>query len=172
MKTRFRSMAAGALLLGAGIAGMASAHVVVPRDADYLKECGTCHMAFSPELLPAASWRRVMGKLDSHFGDIAKADPATEGRIAEYLAANSADRASSDESRAIMASIRGEAPMRITEVPYIHDLHAAVLDPLWNGQPRPKRLTECSVCHREAAKGDYRSKIFSVNDHAFREKVK
>jgi hypothetical protein len=170
MKIRVRSMAAGALLLGMGAAGLTEAYVLVPREPDYVKECGTCHMAFSPELLPAASWRKVMGKLDSHFGDSAKSDPATEARITEYLVGNSADRARSDESRAIMASIHGEAPMRITEVPYIADLHTAVLDPLWNGQPRPKRLTECGVCHREASRGDYRSKIFSVNDQAFRGK--
>jgi hypothetical protein len=112
-----------------------------------------------------------MGSLDKHFGDSAKSDPATEARITEYLVGHSADRASSDESRAIMASINGTPPMRITEVPYIADLHKAVLDPLWGGKPRPDRLTECGVCHGRAEKGDYRSsKTFSVTDESFRGK--
>lgn len=170
MKIVVRSIAAGALVAGLAVAGLAPAYVLAPAEPAYVKECGACHMAFSPELLPAASWRKVMGRLDSHFGDSAKSDPATETRITEYLVAHSADRASSDESRAIVASVHGEAPMRITEVPYIAELHKAVLDPMWNGRPRPDRLTECGVCHRKAEKGDYRSKIFSVSDEAFRGK--
>ena len=55
-------------------------------------------------------------------------------------------------------------------MPYIRDLHKAVLDPLWQGKPRPDRLTECGVCHGRAEKGDYRSKSFSVTDEAFRGK--
>lgn len=170
MKMLFRSMAAAALLVGIGAAGLAPAYVMAPTDAAYVKECGSCHMAFSPELLPSASWTKIMGRLDAHFGDSAKSDAATEARITEYLVAHAADRARSDESRAIMASIHGEAPIRITEIPYVADLHRAVLDPMWGGQPRPKRLTECGVCHRKAEKGDYRSKIFSVTDEAFRPK--
>jgi hypothetical protein len=68
-----------------------------------------------------------------------------------------------------MASVHdGQVPERITQVPYIRDLHAAVLDPVWNGKPRPKTLTDCGVCHTRAAYGNYSSKSFSVNDEAFR----
>jgi hypothetical protein len=168
MKLRIRSMAAAAFLVGAGATGLAPAYMLAPNDPAYVKECGSCHMAFSAELLPAASWRKVMSRLDSHFGDSASVDAATQSGITEYLVAHSADRATNDESRAIVASIRGEPPMRITEVPYIAELHNAVLDPIWKGEPRPKRLTECGVCHRKAERGDYKSKIFKVTDEEFR----
>lgn len=157
-------LAALALQGPASIAG-----VLAPTNETYVKECGSCHMPFSPQLLPAASWRNVMAHLDEHFGDSAKVDPATQSAITGYLTANSADRAANTASRAIMASLRaGEAPERITKVPYIASLHSAVLDPLWNGRPRPKTLTECGVCHTRAGEGNYSAKSFTVDDSAFR----
>ena len=128
-------------------------------------------MAFSPELLPELSWRRVMERLEDHFGESAKLDTATQHRITDYLVGHAADRATNDQSRAIMASLRpNEVPLRITQVPYIAGLHAAVLDPIWNGTPRPKTLTECGVCHQHIKSGDYESRIFHVNDELFRGK--
>lgn len=156
--------AALAACLPAAVAGM-----LVPNDSAYVKECGSCHTAFSPQLLPAASWRKLMGHLDDHFGDSARVDAATQSAITSYLVANSADRAPNEASRNIMSSLApGQVPDRITDVPYIKGLHAAVLDPTWNGRPRPKTLTECGVCHRRVSEGNYASKTFSVNDEAFR----
>jgi len=148
----------------------AAAYVLVPKDPVYLKECGSCHTAFSPQLLPAASWRKIMGRLDDHFGDSAKLDAATGQAITRYLVENAADHATGDESRTIMHSLGpGEVPARITDVPFIAGLHAAVMDPRWSGQPRPKRLTECEVCHVRAARGDYRIQAFTVSDELFSE---
>jgi hypothetical protein len=147
----------------------ASGYVPVPTDGVYIKECGACHMAFSPELLPAASWRRVMERLEDHFGESAKLDAPTQHGITDYLVAHAADRAGNDQSRAIMGSLHpNEAPLRITQVPYIAGMHAAVLDPVWNGTPRPKTLTECGVCHSHINSGDYKTKVFHVNDEMFR----
>lgn len=178
MRTRIHgiaglTLAAGAVCLGGATLSVptyaASARVLVPTDSAYLKECGACHMAFSPELLPASSWRAVMGRLDDHFGESAKVDASVQRGITDYLVANAADRATNEQSRAIMGSLStNESPLRITQVPYIAGLHAAVLDPIWNGTPRPKTLTECGVCHIKVQSGDYKSKDFSVNDEAFR----
>jgi hypothetical protein len=41
-----------------------------------LKECGECHMAYQPGLLPAASWNRIMDGLADHFGENASVLPA------------------------------------------------------------------------------------------------
>ena len=166
MKSRTLALLAAAAALHVS---SAAAYVLVPKDPAYLKECGSCHTAFSPQLLPAASWRQMMSHLDDHFGDSAKLDAPTQQAIARYLTENSADHAPGDESRMIMHALApGEVPKRITDVSYIAGLHAAVLDPSWNGYPRPKRLTECEVCHVRAGKGDYRIQAFTVNDEAFR----
>lgn len=138
-------------------------------DAAYLKECGSCHMAYPPEFLPARSWNRVMSSLHDHFGDAAQLDAATQQRIHDYLVAHAADKARNEHSFAVMHSLNAsEAPLRITATPYIAGLHAAVLDPAWGGNPRPKTLTECSVCHLQASVGNYTMRKFTVTDEAFR----
>jgi len=158
--------AATAILVAPRIAG---AHVLVPANAAYVKECGSCHMAYSPQLLPAASWRKLVTELDHHFGENASLDDAASTAIAGYLAANAADGASSSEARAIMSSLTADAtPLRITQVPYIAGLHAAVLDPRWHGNPHPKTLAQCTVCHYDAQHGDFVSRKFSVSDEGFR----
>jgi hypothetical protein len=50
------------------------------------EECGSCHLAFPPSMLPASSWKRMMGELTNHFGDDASVDPATARHITNYLA--------------------------------------------------------------------------------------
>jgi len=165
-----------ARLAAAAFAGaLCSAVLAAPRtfpavnDTMYLKECGTCHMVFPPQLLPARSWRGVMDSLDAHFGDSAQLDAPTERAISDYLAKNAADGANNAESIAIMASIDGGAtPDRISKVPYIEGLHAAVLDPRWNGTPRPKTLAECPVRHYRAGLGDFFERRCKVSDEAFR----
>jgi heterodisulfide reductase subunit B len=39
---------------------------------------------------------------------------------------------------------------------------------VWGGNPRPKTLTECSVCHLQAQVGNYTMRKFTVTDEAFR----
>ncbi len=38
----------------------------------YAAECGGCHFAYQPGLLPEASWRKMMGSLADHFGENAE----------------------------------------------------------------------------------------------------
>ena len=138
-------------------------------DAAYQKECGSCHMAYPPELLPARSWNRVLGSLQDHFGDSAQLDAATQQRIRDYLVAHAAENAQNEHAFAIVHSLRAnETPLRITATPYIAGIHSAVLDPLWGGNPRPKTLAECGVCHLQVQNGNFTMRKFTVTDEAFR----
>jgi hypothetical protein len=157
------------------LAVWAGASQALPRNfppianPQYVKECGTCHMAFPPQLLPARSWRQVMGSLDHHFGDSAQVDDATRQKLTDYVTANSADLEQNVQSAEVMHSLRpGETPPSISKIPYIAGLHAAVLDPAWGGNPLPKTLSECSVCHYKAETGNYVDRGFKVTDEAFR----
>ena len=58
----------------------------------YKEECGSCHMAYPPGLLPAISWQKVMAGLEDHFGDNAELDTATRQTISDFLLNDSADR--------------------------------------------------------------------------------
>ena len=55
----------------------------MPRQAlpRYAQECAACHMAYPPGLLPAASWHRIMGRLERHFGSEASLDEASVREI-------------------------------------------------------------------------------------------
>ncbi len=48
----------------------------VPLLPAYKQECGSCHLAYPPGLLPASSWQRLMGDLPHHFGTDASLDAA------------------------------------------------------------------------------------------------
>ncbi|MBC7952522.1 MAG: diheme cytochrome c [Rhodospirillaceae bacterium] len=117
-------------------------HRVTPiRDDLVQKECGQCHMAFQPGLLPAASWGRMMDNLADHFGDNATLSAQKAAPIRAYLVANAGrDR-------------RGDTPARITEARWFTHEHNFA-DKVWK---RPEVVTKsnCPACHQGAEQGLY-----------------
>ena len=90
----------------------------------YRSECGGCHFAYQPGLLPRHDWERIMDSLEEHYGDDASLDemPATE--IRGYLLENAADRASQSRSRAFSAgSDASDILPRITNTNYFRREH-------------------------------------------------
>lgn len=82
-----------AILIGALVAsGSATAGRVerVPPlgDATTARECGECHMAFQPALLPAESWMRIMDGPKNHFGDDASLPADVTAHIRSHLTAH------------------------------------------------------------------------------------
>ncbi|MFA7383928.1 MAG: diheme cytochrome c [Desulfurivibrionaceae bacterium] len=123
--------------------------------AIYLKECGACHLAYQPQFLPKRSWEKIMGALDTHFGDNAALDEATRAEILAYVVKNSAETSSAKVSRKILASLGStEVPLRITETSYFKRKHREVRAEVFKrksiGSP-----ANCGGCHVTAAKGDY-----------------
>jgi len=121
----------------------------------YLKECGACHLAFQPQLLPKRSWEKIMSTLDKHFGDSATLDEDTRSEILAYLITNSAETSSSKVSKKMLASIgKAQAPLRITETAYFKRKHREVQAGVFKrksiGSP-----ANCTACHPMAEKGNY-----------------
>jgi hypothetical protein len=50
-------------------------------------ECGACHMAYQPQLLPAEAWRRVFAGLGDHFGTDASLDEPVRQELLDYYVA-------------------------------------------------------------------------------------
>ena len=71
----------------------------------YKETCGECHLAYQPELLPSASWLKILNRLDDHFGEEIGVDQNTIKNISEYLKANSAEKSSAKRSKKIMRSL-------------------------------------------------------------------
>ena len=120
-------------------------------DPATLSECGSCHLAFPPSMLPAASWTRMMAELQDHFGDDASLDADTTAAITRYLVANAGD--AGGYRRDILRGLpRGAAPQRITELPkWVHE-HDEVSAAEWRAKDVGSKVN-CPACHVDADKG-------------------
>ncbi len=85
----------------------------------YKENCGACHFAYQPELLPSSSWKSILARLDDHFGESFELDPEAQKIISGYLEANAAEHSTAKRAVKIMRSLGGRTPMRITETPLI-----------------------------------------------------
>jgi cytochrome c553 len=115
----------------------------LPVNATYVDECGSCHVAYPPGLLPADSWRRLMGDLPNHYGTDASLDANVRQSLAAWLEANASGK-------------RLEAPPqdRITKSRWFVREHDEVPADAWR-RASIKTAANCSACHQGAAQGDY-----------------
>lgn len=151
----WRAVMLGALVVGASALLLERARA---GDDDYyapvthaatLQECGSCHLAFPPSMLPARSWRAMMADLENHFGEDASLDAASNAAITTYLVANAADVRGGKLVRGLSPQ---EAPLRITELPKWVREHREVTRAEWN-DPDVKSKANCAACHKDAEKG-------------------
>ena len=176
IEARNRSIRRTAVLLAAtwalGLASLAGADdidVGPNTNPAYVSECGSCHFAYQPGLMPAPAWRKVMGNLHDHFGDNAETNVKAREAILAYLVAGAADVAPNPRSRAIMAATEpGDGGTRVSAQPYIAGLHGGLLDPLRGGYPRVDNLINCPACHIKATDGVFKARRYTVSDDAFR----
>ncbi len=133
------------------------------HDGSYLKpvnnpayeaECGECHFLYQPELLPSASWMKIMTNLDDHFGDPIELDNDSKKSISDYLKSNSAEYSSAKRAVKIMRSLGNQAPLRITDIPYIREKHHEISPDVLNRESIAS-LSNCIACHPTAEKGIY-----------------
>ena len=120
----------------------------------YKEECGSCHMAFSPGLLPARSWQKMMTQLDDHFGDNAELDIDIQTKITDFLVNNSADKSDYRRSRKLVNSLAKNAtPLRITEIPYFKHEHNEIPAKMVKDNKQVNSLSHCNACHTKAEQG-------------------
>jgi mono/diheme cytochrome c family protein len=133
------------------------------RHALYAKECGSCHMAYPPGLLPARSWQKLMGNLADHFGDNAELPQEDAATIADYLARNAADRSNDRRSVKIADSLTArQTPLRITQMPYIAAKHREIPPRLVAGNPKVGSLSQCAACHTKAEAGSFSERDINI----------
>jgi mono/diheme cytochrome c family protein len=138
------------------------------NNQQYASECGACHMAYQPGLMPADSWKPLMAKLDDHFGENAELPNLKRQELLDYLVSNSADKVQYTRSARIATSLRhGRAlPTRITEIPYIAAKHKEIPDRLIAGNPKVGSLSNCAACHIKAGSGVYNEHSVSIPGYA------
>lgn len=111
----------------------------------YTQECGACHIAYAPGLLPARSWQRVMGALDRHYGTDASLDATTVRQISAWLQAHAGSGRRVSE----------EPPQdRITRSAWFEREHRKVEPAVWH-LPSVKSAANCAACHGGAEQGRF-----------------
>ncbi len=119
----------------------------------YKEECGSCHIAYPPRLLPEQSWQKMMQQLDDHFGENAELDNETSINIDRYLA--EASRPIKGSYRKVMRNSGQMAPLRISELPYFRHEHDEIPSRFIAGNDKVASLSQCDACHKHAEQGDF-----------------
>ena len=131
---------------------MAGGKLATPPNERWKAECGSCHIAYPPQLLPAQAWQRIMSGLDRHFGTDASLDAAAAAEIGAYL-----ERYSGSERRARTAP----GSLRITETAWFRREHDEVPLASWK-HPAVKSAANCAACHTSAEQGDFRERNIRI----------
>ncbi|MDO9598871.1 MAG: diheme cytochrome c [Azoarcus sp.] len=159
MNTPIRPFLSAAMILAVSAFALSGAsadgnHFFAPvADKLTANECGSCHMAFPPSMLPAASWQKMMGQLDQHFGEDASIDADTAALITRYLSSNAGDASGLRFSGKLLRDIApGAAPQRITELPRWKREHRKISTAEW-ADPKVQSKANCGACHADAERG-------------------
>lgn len=127
------------------VASAESATTRTPQQA-FEQECGACHWAYLPALLPARSWVAITQDLSHHFGEDASLDPDVMHKIQNFLVDHAADAPGSNHAfmRGLSAS---DVPLKITDTPLWQAIHAEI-NPLVFSEPNVKTKANCMACHQ------------------------
>lgn len=153
-RARRRTAALAVLIgLGASVPALADGErkeLGVPLLPLYRQECASCHLAYPPGLLPAASWRRLMETLPTHFGSDASLDPDSVRALSGWLQAHAA--------RATPAA----APEnRITRSRWFLREHDEIDASVWK-RPSVRSPAHCAACHGGAEQGDFHERHIRI----------
>ncbi|HYD32631.1 MAG TPA: diheme cytochrome c [Azospirillaceae bacterium] len=132
-----RALAIG-LILAAAVPALAGELERVPpvTHAATKEECGSCHMAYQPAFLPAASWNAIMDNLSNHFGENAGLPADTAADIRQYLTGHAG---------------RGNgAVQRISDLRWWQKEHRRISDAGWK---KAGSKAACQACHTGAEQG-------------------
>lgn len=121
----------------------------IPNLPKYQQECAACHIAYPPGMLPAASWQRLMGGLDRHFGTDASLDAESVKQISAWLQTHAGTH----------RRVKEVPPEdRITRSAWFVRKHDEVPAAAWK-HPKVKTASNCAACHVQADQG-----VFNEHD--------
>lgn len=134
----------GLLLIAFSSSALAdSPKLAVPSNPKWQTECGSCHMAFPPQLLTAENWRQMMQGLDRHFGANATLEAKENAEILAFL-----------ERHAARNGSHSAKTLRITDTAWFHREHREVSNSDWSHRTVKSRAN-CTACHVTAERGDW-----------------
>ncbi len=136
------------LALAATLPAQADERQLLPANTPnaYTQECGSCHTAYPPGMLPAPSWKRVMSGLDTHYGTTdASLDPKTVRQLAAWLQAHAGT----------YKRVSEEPPQdRITQALWFKREHRGIDASVWK-HASVRSAAHCAACHSGADRGSF-----------------
>ncbi|MGV8933531.1 MAG: diheme cytochrome c [Gallionellaceae bacterium] len=133
----------GSMILGGNMAYADGGKLSVPNNPKWKEECGSCHIAYPPQLLSGENWKSLMDGLEKHFGANASLDAKDNKEILVFLQryAGSGDR-------------RSASSLRITDTSWFTREHRKVSSNTW-ASAAVKSRSNCTACHVNAERGDW-----------------
>ncbi len=133
-------------------------------NATWRAECGSCHLAYHPVLLPARSWEGLMAGQADHFGDDLALDVDTVAAITAFLRANAAESGQTEAAWKINTTTPAtQAPLRITATRFWRAAHRTIPDTAFATEPVNGRH-DCAACHLDADQGTFEDAAMHLPD--------
>ena len=136
----------------------------LPDNSLWREECGACHLAFHPSLLPARSWKVLMQEQASHFSEDLYLEQKTVQQIEAFLVENAAEQGLTEAAWKINRSIpQSEILRRITQAPYWIRKHQQISEAVWQ-HPKVNGKFDCAACHIDAEAGTFEDAAMHLPD--------
>lgn len=141
------------LMIALTSSALADSHkLAVPANPKWQTECGSCHMAYPPQLLTAENWRQMMKGLDRHFGANATLDAKENAEILAFL-----ERYAARDQR------YSANTLRISDTAWFQRKHREVSNSDWS-HTKVKSRANCTACHVTAERGDWSERSIRMPD--------
>lgn len=113
----------------------------------YETECGACHMAYPPAVLPASSWVTLLAELPDHFGEDASLPPASISSLSDWLQNHAAETWQTKAGHAFQR-VLVEKPYQITATPFWQHRHNDLSPELFKSRA-VGGAANCRACHQD-----------------------
>ncbi len=126
----------------------------VPLLPVYKQECSACHVAYPAGMLPAGSWKRLMGGLNKHYGTDASLDEKSLAEISGWL----------DGHAGTYKRVSEMPPEdRITKSAWFIRKHneREVSPAVWK-RASVGSASNCIACHTNAAQGSFSEREIKI----------
>ncbi len=128
---------------------------VLPDNETWRSECGDCHLAYYPVLLPARSWTELLRSQTDHFEEDLGLDDKTLTEIQNFLIANASESELNEPARKINASTPSDAtPTRVIDTVYWKKKHEKIKNVYWKHELVGNK-GNCEACHLDAVQGSF-----------------
>lgn len=122
----------------------------LPTSAQWTEECGGCHLAYHPSLLPVRAWHALLAQQADHFGEDLVLDADVIASLQAFALAHAAEQGESEAAMKIAAStVAADSPLRITETEYWRRKHADIVETAWKTASVHGK-GDCGACHYDA----------------------